>query len=506
MKKLKLSILLISLLWSCGKLFKTPQWDWNYKGPLIEGNLSLNDIIPDSLRSEQNGLLWFDYTSKWFTIDPDQVFIIPDTTISNDLTFPFNFNAQPGQKFYDDGISEIDINGGGAQLTYASFKSGYLVARIYHNIPEPVRLVCKVPGVFDTNGEPFETSAIVQPTFDINIPSEVRVDLSGFTSSLKGVNNDSYNKFRYNIIAFLAENANPATITSGSTITVSGTFEDLKIASAEGYFGQNANTISEQDLPLEFLERIVSGGIDIDSAVLDLKIDNYIGADIGFKLNQLSTDKNGTVLNLTHGPLYQNQWVNRATRHTGVVTPQSVNFHLDHLNSNITEFIELLPENISIDAQVELNPLGNISMWNDFVYTNQTIDFEGSLKFPLNIDFQSIVMSDTLDFDPGNINFAVFTLNAENQFPIDLNLSIGVLSNGSISWLPSTQELVTANNSATLSYELNAAMVEALQQSKKLVIQSTMNTPLGKVNLSPSNQLYYQLTTQANLTLNGQQN
>ena len=100
-------------------------------------------------------------------------------------------------------------------------------------------------------------------------------------------------------------------------------------------------------------------------------------------------------------------------------------------NSNIDVFIENLPNEISLSAEVEINPLGNVTDGNDFIYTAQPLQATLDIDLPLNIGAQNLIFTDTLDI-ASELNFSAngeLMLYVTNAFPFETTLRVAILNN-----------------------------------------------------------------------------
>ena len=183
-----------------------------------------------------------------------------------------------------------------------------------------------------------------------------------------------------------------------------------------------------------------SGFLTLEEASMDFTINNEAGMDLTVTVNEISgwnsTNQTGVTLN---SPLSNNSInINRATETNGIYSSPKSSTHITELNdenSNLTEFIANLPHTLSYDFEIELNPLGNVSAGNDFIYNNTGVEINLDAEIPLNFNASNLVLIDTSDFEidstsqedvnqiiGGNLN-----IYSENWYPFDLFLQFYLL-------------------------------------------------------------------------------
>ena len=132
--------------------------------------------------------------------------------------------------------------------------------------------------------------------------------------------------------------------------------------------------------------RIVDGTLDIEDVDVNLSFENGIGVDAQLVINQFKTinSNNGANHSLTHSIIGSPININRATQTNSVpeVNYTSYSNLLTTSNSNIDNLIEIFPNKLQYDISLLINPFGNISGSNDFIFKKHP------LKTKLNVEFQ----------------------------------------------------------------------------------------------------------------------
>ena len=211
--------------------------------------------------------------------------------------------------------------------------------------------------------------------------------------------------------------------------------------------------------------------MELDSVTLDLDIENGLGAELQAMISSFSSlnENTGNSVNLV-APGLLNRFINmnRATE-TGQlsdpVRPTHALIHLDNSNSNLVQLIENLPDRLMYDIDFSLNPLGNVSGSNDFLYRDHLVNTHlrviVPLRFALNqvvlVDTQEIATSDLLNLDP--VGVSTFTLLVDNGFPFDLDLQLFLINeSGSI-----TDSLLVPSQIAMANVDVNFRVLSSVR-------------------------------------------
>ncbi len=425
---------------SCEKKNDRPQWDVEVIGPVLQASLGVEDIIADSLLTQNgNGELSLVFEQDFYNLQPDSIYTIPDTSLSNIVLWPiFTTTIQPNTPFYSND-NKIALGLGSVKLKKAYMKRGVIRIELKNSLPTKVIYTYTIPkakkaGSVFTVVRTVDASSSAGPgvftgSFDLD---DYELDLTGSDGSL-------FNTISYNIQAVSDPDGSAFTINTNDTvINIETELLDLEPVYARGYLGQES--ISESGSDNTGFNRYITGGIiELDSVRMDLELRNYIGADAQARILSLSSvnDRTGNSIILSAPSLLnRNLNINRAQESGPVISPVIPSIHsyrLDNSNSNIKNFVENLPDRISYDVGFQLNPLGNISLYNDFLYSDQLVEGKVILEFPLRLAAQNLVLADTQDLslsgltDLDPVGPATFTLVAKNGFPLDLDVELLIL-------------------------------------------------------------------------------
>ena len=305
-------------------------------------------------------------------------------------------------------------------------------------------------------------------------------DLSGYVFDLTGQSGNKVNTLITSIgVKVNCNDISKDTIFAFTDqVTVSNTFMDIVPGYAKGYFGQTLTNIIDTT-PVSLFSHIIDGTIDLQDIDIDLSVENGIGADARFTINNLKSINTRTGVPpfaLTHSIINSPVNLNRAVDNNGNVTVSTYSVSFNPQNSNIKQFIENLPNKLSYQMELELNPLGNISGSNDFIYYDKLLKTKFDMRIPLSIVANNLTLVDTLDFSMGkesdNLNFGTLFLHAENGFPFSAEAQLYTMDAA----FNIIDSLINAPNTL-LAPQLDANLIAAGQRHTQLEI------PLDKSKL-----------------------
>ena len=170
------------------------------------------------------------------------------------------------------------------------------------------------------------------------------------------------------------------------------------------------------------------------------------------------------------------------------------NIDINTGNSNIDQLIEIFPNQMIYNIDLIINPLGNISGYNDFVYKKHVLETNLKVEFPLSLIASNLTLQDTVDFslpdeaETGRIIDGTLFLFANNGFPFDAVIELklydenggyiqSIQVNDYIKAAPVNANLrVSAKRESTLSIPMNTNDVDNLYRAKKVVLNIAFTT------------------------------
>jgi len=399
----------------------------------------------------------------------------------------------------------------GVQLNRMTVRSGKLKIDIRNPLPAKIKFTYTIPGA-SLNGHPFQVIQKVDSGSHSSPGLFTGIfDLSGYSLDLSGTGSQ-FNTLNYSVIASADSSAQTFSLIFGDTVmNLHTSMLDIVPSYAHGYLGQNTiNNSQESNVGIGKLIR--GGSILIDSVKMLLSIDNGIGADAQAFVRSIKSANSltGDTVDLV-APSVLNRYfnINRASETGNPLSPVNQThtlIQLDNTNSNITAFIENIPDVIKDDLTIGLNPLGNHAGYNDFVYTDYLVNTHLHMEMPLKFAANELMLVDTENFifsdltDPANIGQSTLTLLADNGFPFSVRIQLILLdqSNNVLDSLFSPAPTVAAApvggngivsgiTRTELSVPVNADRKAKITAARKMAIRSILNTdsyPLTRSILS----------------------
>ena len=420
-------------------------WSTDTLFPMVDSKLDLADLFKDSLlRTNSDNELVLVYSSKILDFNMDD-FAIPDTTVLQNHPGP-PITLVLDKRFpliTDTSTNRMDIPN--VDLLSTTIKNGKMFFKITSSIREDVEITYTMPGAIK-NGVPLQVTRVLVGSPSISNPT-VRtetIDLSGYTIDLRGQNKRDYNTMIYFLKVKFVDPINPSTTYSyGSTdfITIENSLQSITPEFGKGVFHTQTISIdTASDETIDLFDNILGGTMDLEKAEMNLSFKNYIGVDFQGKINKLiaSNSKTNNKVELKSDLVGKTLNITRAQRDNGNQYPpvkeSYYNIGFNESNSNIDKVIENFPDQFEYNIDFEINPNGNTSGGNDFIYTEYGIEGLLNLEMPLSIMANNLMLFDTTDFDPGDaeddLNSVIggyLHLYCDNWYPFEAEIQLKLL-------------------------------------------------------------------------------
>lgn len=512
-----------ALFLSCRKDIGNAEWDTDIISPLINTELSLNNLIADSLIHTQNdSSVVLVYDNTLYQVSIDSLVEFPDSITHQYFHIPVSLTANPGQMVFNL-TDNKNLNLGDAKLTQARIKSGSIVLKIRNTIQEKMLCTYRIPCA-SLNGSVLEVSELI-PAATATAPYEFNktIDISGYDINLKGPNNTSYNKITSVTKAWVDPNGNPVSISYTDSLLFDAKFNAVVIDYAKGYFGSNFVQSGLQFSNFDLFKKITSGTLNLEDISMKLRISNGFGVDARFVFNQIKSinSHSGNTVSLTSSIIGSYININRASETynpSNPVTPSVYEYDLS--TSNIKQLIENLPDKIQYSMDIYTNPLGNVSAGNDFVYNSDGFKADLNMEIPLSLIAQNLTLVDTVDFNLDqqqgfSINSGTLTLNADNGFPFSSEIQIYLLNsnhavidslldncNTILAAYTNAANLVTSNRITKLYIQLTADKLSHMYDAEQVIVVARFNTSANYTKIYKNYSLKLKLNGDFNMTLN----
>lgn len=524
MKQFIVTVFCLTLLFSCKKELTRPSWEVDISVPIIRSSMGLENLIPDSLmNSNTDGSVSLVFNQSVFQLNLDTLLNLPDTTITDTFSIPPPFpslSINPGQTI----ISSTEnkrFELGDIELSEVKIRSGETSFSISSTISQPTVYEYTITNALK-NGQPFHLLINV-PAGSPSNPAIVSgvYDFDGYELDLRGDSGNEYNKYKTIIKVSLSSSATTTTVYSSDKVIVKNTFSDLHPSYAKGYFGTQQIDVPYEETVFNFLQNI-SGTLDIDQVDVDFEIINGIGIDASVVIDTLKSynTRNGNSVYLNHSFIGNSININRASNTGFSSVPTTYLVQLNNANSNTDLFLENLPDRIGTSMGLFINPMGNVSGHQDFLYDDKTFDVRVKAEIPLNIIASGLTLVDTLNLNideetADNVNEGVLHVFADNGFPFSSELQLYLLDDmGNIldsivnpniifSAFTNALHIVTSSRETRLDIHLNQSQIDHLLGSKRILIKTIFNTSsqTEHVQLFETYRIGIRISTELNYTV-----
>jgi len=468
-------------------------WDVDLLTPIANVRLTMADLLTDSLVQEDaDGRLRLRFETDLIGLQIDSIVRIPDTVIVTPISFtqPVN-NLPPGSEFIPF-ITQTRFNLGGVGLQRVRMREGKLRVVIRSHLGTAVDFNYAMP-LASLWGVPFSYSTRVEAGSPAD-PTEVEFefDLRSYDINLRTSSQTQVNTIEGRYVIRTSDDGVPVSMPANVPFFfIDLYFEGLVPDYGRGYFGEQRETIDEQLDDIDVLSRITDGALLLDSVTIDLTIINGVGADAAFRLNGLQSinTRTASTLQLQHNIVGATQNLSRAIDLDGTaagVRASELKFTLNNANSNIKALIQNLPDRLGFAFDFNLNPLGNVSLGNDFFYYDRPFEAKMGVNIPLRTSMQNLTLVDTLEWDladndaAGSINYGAFTLVVKNGFPLQGKIEL-ILLDGNMSPVGTLVEELTVPSPAL---DQNRIVITPLESRSTIPVPAALASQLTSASFA----------------------
>jgi len=430
LKKTGLFCILFLLFFGCRKTTDA-NWDVDAVIPVVNSLLNIKNFVNDSLfQADNTGLLHVSLNRQIASLKLDSLIALPDTSapkVPINNPFPGDFILNPGTPLtLQPADLKFDIPNGVA-LKRVDVRQGFLTVKFINNLTEPIDLIYQITGA-TKNGNPFTVKETIPSGTDTLVKA---YDLSGYSLNLRGNSGLVYNTIVQTYTFGLSATASQSITLSGyqSAALLAVSYSKIVPAYAEGYFGQQTINVAQDTVKLGLTDHFRASNFMLSDATMDFTILNEFGAEFSSTLSNnksINTPNNNSVTLQTNQ--LSNININRATKAGSTVFPSVKVLSFTKANSNITTFISNLPDKLTYKGNIFVNPLGNISGYNDFAFYNTGIRIMANIDIPLRFtaDYFELQSNTPVDFSNvaqlEKVNYGNFAITATNGFPFAVKL------------------------------------------------------------------------------------
>jgi hypothetical protein len=462
-------------------------WDVDMVFPVVTSQLNIKNFLGDTIfKSDNTGLLNLSLTRTITAIKLDSLIKLPDTTIVQSFISPFPLTLIPGQTFSALPTSELKFNiSNGVALKVAEIKTGILNVKFSNTINEPLDLKYSIISA-TKNGLPFSITETIPPGTNSLIKS---YKLDGYSLNMRGLTGNAYNTIIQTYTVALSANASSVTTGNFQGAYIDLTYSDIVPQYAEGYFGQQTVPIALDTTVFDIINNFEAKNFMLNSATFNFNILNQFGAEFSGSLFNIKSINSPSFIPLTTSAL-SNININRASKIGTTIFQTVKSVSLTTANSNIAPFLSLLPNKLTYQGSIVVNPLGNLSGFNDFAFYNTGLNVTADVNIPMRFNASLFKLTSTTAVDFTNIkqldrvNFGDFVLSASNGYPFNAQLQAYMLdenekiidslfiptANTFLKGITDAQNIVTFPTRTSIKAPFDRNKIQNLKKTKSLKI------------------------------------
>jgi hypothetical protein len=509
-------VVTVSLLSSCKKDEPTT-WESNWVAPLAHGRLTLSDLTADNGYTDNAGIyhLYFEKIISGFgTSDLTQ---IPDTNISQKFVVPITGGPFqiPGNTAIITQNQNYSVETNGTGLRMVKVKSGQMIVHVKSYVNAYLHPSFTLYNVSEVYGNNTDIDFALTPG-SASAPTEgyYTIDMSNKYVVLSGTSGFDYNKLSTHLEIKTEQNttADQNTIYGQDSVRFELIMSDLVIDYAKGYFGNDTYSFNET-FNLAESANMPTGLLELDQASFGFHVTHKMGFDGKLKIDNvmgLNTYMN-TGVQLTGGNLYNPFFITRSIDNGGTASVSNYDINLNEGNSNITSFMGSLPYSVLFTGSLQLNPFGNVSDGNDFLYSDQLTEAKLVVDVPLRLAASDLKLRDTLNVEVTTdaVRVSSLTLDIQNAFPMEWKLNLTTLGGAIVATdlnVPSGNSIdaLALASSSTLVIPISEAQWNAIKSEGKLIMQVISSTPSFPQLVNLYNSYFVDMRVKAGVVLNAE--
>ena len=325
----------------------------------------------------------------------------------------------PNQLLHEENVEE-SFELGSARLTEIGIKEGKVIINALSTLPDTGTIVYAIPSL-TKNGLPFETIVKVPPNNN-GVPTQFTFSFDGYIMDLTGEDGrdggDTVNTIYATLKAYLDSTGELETIHQVDSFYLYNEYF-FTPEYAKGYIGQDTLAFGPEIIETDIFNFIESGSIDLESAKISIAIDNYIGADAAFQINNLSALNNATEVAAT---------IDNNAMHTieraSLTGGNNINPTHTEISIEANEMLSIFPNKINTSATFYLNPNGQAAT-EDFLFPAYPMEANLTIEIPLSFLANELTLSNSTTLEVENteeLEILYITLN--NGLPLEAKLII----------------------------------------------------------------------------------
>ena len=328
-------------------------------------------------------------------------------------------------------LKEHTFELGSAQIKEIGIKQGTVTVNVLSTLPNG-KMIYNIPSL-KKNGVSFSSGDMIIPEATNTNLTSFTFNFEGYVLDLTGEENrtggDTVNTIYTESYTFIDYTGTLETINNTDSFYSFVEF-DLTTEYAKGYLGNDIIRIEPKENNLDIFNNINVSSLELQDVNLEIKIENYIGADIEIDLIDLKgiNDETNDEVILANNEIIN---VNRATLSNNNLP---INKTITGLIIAGEDFVSILPNKVISAADIYLNPYGQSSI-QDFLYPEYPIECNISMDIPLSLIAKDLTFIDTTELKFPNSNDYItdkIYLKIDNGLPFEANLQLILLDENNL--------------------------------------------------------------------------
>lgn len=493
-----LIILLVLLILGsgCRKELSIAEWDVDVVAPIAFGSVNFSNYTDTKNFSIDNGKLLHVIASETLlSLGLDTLIGIPDYSIDTGFFIPISISYPPGVPFFvQKEETKFDLKD--VELTFVEIRDSKIEVFLENTIDKPVLFTYSIYSA-TLNGDTFS----IEERVEANDTLHRSFNLNGYAMDLRGEDGNGYNT----VVTFIQAMIHPDEtqnhqFQAGDQFNIQNTVTNVIPEYVVGYFGSQTASFNEIE-SVDLFDAVPFTRLNVTDFNVEMTIDNGIGADLELKVNQLSSSNKGDRVDLEHSIIGQSMKFTRAInlydRGNPVKHIQRKVLFTDE-NSNLDALLENRPDQFFADLFVDVNPLGNVSLGNDFAYYGHNLTASIELDVPLIVSTTGLFLTDTFAFNylapkDGNqldrVNYGSLRFILDNGYAIEARVqfylmdSLGMQLDSLLvapTWIAGGTEsadgLTVVPARSILEVPVNQARLGLMEAATEIRLETMLNT------------------------------
>jgi hypothetical protein len=401
-------------------------------------------------------------------------------------------------------LASMATNNADQRLTEISLRSATVNYSITKTTPVKMSLVLRFPSATRNNVAVADT--IIQMTGGAGSTATGTIDLGNTVFNLATDLTQPYNKLPISITPSVIASTGYEAIDQSQQINVTSTFGNIQVGGAKGQFGtfNMAIPTTNQDFGADFgFLSNESKRLFFTNPSLRIKTLNSFGLTINADVLMEATGFLPGTEKLGRGAGNVSFTIARPTLAQIGQPAQLVSgaFSVDSSNSNIKNFMSILPKKIAASGNVAINSMGlvpgNPNNVDYFTYDSR-IKLGLEMDIPLKFSAENLIVRDTVTSFAGKlpptqvqyVEYVAMDIQYKTRLPLGVTVDLATLVNGSITsvvkdiLLPAADAIdadgkVTAQKTGTFEVKMSAAQLSQLSDAPKVVLVAKIQTAKG---------------------------